>query len=69
MKRHYLDEINKVEIDLSTNETEISPFEADKELINKVSSILANKLLDFANQGGDIKNITPKALFGNKEEL
>ena len=69
MKRHYLDEINKVEINLSTNETEISPFEADKELINKVASILANKILDFANNGGDIKNITPKTLFGNKEEL
>lgn len=69
MKRHYLEELNKVEIDLSTNETEISPFEADQELINKVASILANKILDFANSGGDIKNITPKALFGNKEEL
>ena len=69
MKRHYLEEFNKVEIDLSTNETEISPFEADKELINKVSSILASKILDFANQGGDIKNLTPKALFGKKEEL
>ena len=69
MKRHYLDEINKVEINLSTNQTEISPFEADKELINKVSSILANKILDFANNGGDIKNITPKDIFGKKEEL
>ena len=69
MKRHYLDEINKVEINLSTNETEISPFEADKELINKVASILANKILDFANNGGDIKNITPKDIFGKKEEL
>ena len=69
MKRHYLEEFNKVEINLSTNETETTPFEADKELINKVSSILANKLLDFANQSGDIKNITPKTLFGNKEEL
>ncbi len=58
-----------MEIDLSTNETEISPFEADKELINKVSSILANKLLDFANNGGNIKNITPKDIFGKKEEL
>ena len=69
MKRHYLDEINKVEINLSTNETENFPFEADQELINKVASILANKILDFANNGGDIKNITPKTLFGNKEEL
>ena len=69
MKRHYLDEINKLEINLSTNETETYPFEADQELIKKVASILANKILDFANNGGDIKNITPKALFGNKEEL
>ena len=69
MKRHYLDEINRVEINLSTNETENYPFEADQELINKVASILANKILDFANNGGDIKNITPKTLFGNKEEL
>ncbi len=58
-----------MEINLSTNETENYPFEADQELINKVASILANKILDFANQGGDIKNITPKTLFGNKEEL
>ena len=58
-----------MEINLSTNQTAISPFEADKELINKVSSILANKILDFANNGGDIKNITPKDIFGKKEEL
>ncbi len=69
MKRHYLDEINKVEINLSTNETENYPFEADQSTILKAASILANKILDFANNGGDIKNITPKSLFGNKEEL
>ena len=69
MKRHYLDEFNKVEIDLSTNETENFPFEADQSTILRAASILANKILDFANNGGDIKNITPKTLFGNKEEL
>ena len=69
MKRHYLDEINKVEINLSTNETENYPFEAEQSTILRAASILANKILDFANQGGDIKNITPKTLFGNKEEL
>ena len=69
MKRHYLEEFNKVEIDLSTNETENYPFEADQSTILRAASILANKILDFANQGGDIKNITPKTLFGNKEEL
>ena len=69
MKRHYLDEINRVEIKLSTNETENYPFEADQNTILRAASILANKILDFANQGGDIKNITPKTLFGKKEEL
>ena len=69
MKRHYLDEINKVEINLSTSKTENYPFEADQSTILKAASILANKILDFANQGGDIKNLTPKALFGKKEEL
>ena len=69
MKRHYLDEINRVEINLSTNQTECLPFEADKETILRVSSILTNKLLDFANNGGDIKNVMPKDLFGKKEEL
>ena len=69
MKRHYLDEINKVEINLPTNETENYPFEADQSTILRAASILANKILDFANQGGDIKNITPKTLFGKKEEL
>lgn len=58
-----------MEINLSTNETEKFPFEADQSTILRAASILANKILDFANNGGDIKNITPKTLFGNKEEL
>ena len=58
-----------MEINLSTNETEKFPFEADQNTILRAASILANKILDFANSGGDIKNITPKTLFGNKEEL
>ena len=69
MKRHYLEEFNKVEINLSTNETVNLPFEADKEQLTIAASILASKILDFANQGGDIKNLTPKDLFGKKEEL
>ena len=69
MKRHYLDEINKVEINLSTNQTKTYPFEADKEQLTIAANILTNKILDFANNGGDIKNLTPKDLFGKKEEL
>ena len=69
MKRHYLEEFNKVEINLSTNQTETYPFETDKEQLTIAASILASKILDFASNGGDIKNLTPKALFGKKEEL
>lgn len=69
MKRHYLDEINKMEINLSTNQTEMFPFEANKEQLTIAANILTSKILDFANQGGDIKNLTPKTLFGKKEEL
>lgn len=58
-----------MEINLSTNETETYPFEADQSTILRAASILANKILDFANNGGDIKNITPKDIFGKKEEL
>ena len=54
MKRHYLDEINKVEINLSTNETETSPFEADQSTILRAASILANKILDTAKQSSII---------------
>ena len=69
MKRHYLEEFNKVEVNFSTNQTETYPFEADKEQLTIAASILASKILDFASNGGDIKNLTPKALFGKKEEL
>ena len=69
MKRHYLEEFNKVEINLSTNQTETYPFEADKEQLTIAASILASKILDFASNGGDIKKLTPKTLFGKKEEL
>ena len=58
-----------MEINLSTNETVNLPFEANKEQLTIAASILASKILDFANQGGDIKNLTPKDLFGKKEEL
>ena len=58
-----------MEVIFSTNQTETYPFEADKEQLTIAASILASKILDFANNGGDIKNLTPKALFGKKEEL
>ena len=63
MKRHYLDEFNKVEIDLSTNEVASSPLELDDETLTASASVLANMLLDFARENNSYENLTPKNVF------
>ena len=63
MKRHYLDEFNKVEIDLSTNEVATSPLELDNETLTASASVLANMLLDFVRDNNSYENLTPKNVF------
>ena len=63
MKRHYLDEFNKVEISLSTNEVAASPLELDDETLTSSASVLANMLLDFVRDNGSYDNLTPKNVF------
>ena len=63
MKRHYLDEFNKVEINLSTNEVATSPLELDDETLTASASVLANMLLDFARDNNSYENLTPKIVF------
>lgn len=63
MKRHYLDEFNKVEIDLSTNEVASSPLELDDETLTASASVLANMLLDFVRDNNSYENLTPKNVF------
>ncbi|MBQ8196757.1 MAG: hypothetical protein IJZ73_01710 [Clostridia bacterium] len=63
MKRHYLDEFNKVEIDLSTNEVATSPLELDGETLTASASVLANMLLDFVRDNNSYENLTPKNVF------
>ena len=63
MKRHYLDEFNKVEIDLSTNEVATSPLELDDETLTASASVLANMLLDFVLDNNSYENLTPKNVF------
>ena len=63
MKRHYLDEFNKVEISLSTNEVATSPLELDDETLTASASVLANMLLDFARDNNSYENLTPKIVF------
>ena len=69
MKRQHLQETNRVEIDLSTNKTVFMPFVESKETIKTVAGVLTNKLLDYVNSGGNIKNLTPDKIFGKKERL
>ena len=63
MKRHYLDEFNKVEIDLSTNKVATSPLELDDETLTASASVLANMLLDFVRDNNSYENLTPKNVF------
>ena len=63
MKRHYLDEFNKVEIDLSTNEVATSPLELDDETLTASASVLANMLLDFVRDNNMYENLTPENVF------
>ena len=63
MKRHYLEELNKVEIDLSTNEVATSPLELDDETLTASASVLANMLLDFVRDNNSYENLTPKNVF------
>ena len=63
MKRHYLDEFNKVEIDLSTNEVATSPLELDDATLSASASVLAKMMLDFVRDNGSYDNLTPKNVF------
>ena len=63
MKRHYLDEFNKVEINLSTNEVVTLPLELDDETLTASASVLANMLLDFVKDNGSYDNLTPNNVF------
>ena len=63
MKRHYLDEFNKVEIDLSTNEVATSPLELDDKTLSASASVLAKMMLDFVRDNGSYDNLTPKNVF------
>ncbi|MBE5754480.1 MAG: hypothetical protein E7340_04025 [Clostridiales bacterium] len=63
MKRHYLDEFNKVEINLSTNEVATSPLELGDETLTASASVLANMLLDFVRDNGSYDNLTAQNVF------
>ena len=46
--------------------TSKTPCDLSQEQINKSANILANILIDFVKNGGSIKALTPKNVFGRK---
>ena len=61
--RNEREEINKVEIDLLTNEVVSSPLKIDEKILTVSASVLINKLLDFVRVNGSNKKLTPQNIF------
>ena len=45
------------------------PFAESNETLKTAADVLTNKLLDYVNSGGNVKNLTPDKVFGKKEIL
>ena len=53
-------------MDLISGVIDKTPCDLSQEHINKSATILANVLIDFVKNGGSIKDLTPKNVFGMK---
>ncbi|MDY3845834.1 MAG: hypothetical protein SOZ62_02840 [Eubacteriales bacterium] len=59
---------NIVEVNLLTRETEKGRLNLPKERLEASAKILANILLDYARNGGDMDDLTPDKVFGNTQK-
>ena len=57
---------NCVGVDLLTNEQMCGELNLPQERIEASARILADILLDFAKNGGDMNNLTPENVFGTR---
>ncbi|MDD7458044.1 MAG: hypothetical protein PUK83_06435 [Clostridia bacterium] len=58
---------NTVEVDLSTGQTEKGRLNLPKERSEASTIILANILLDYARNGGNMDDLTPDKVFGRRK--
>ena len=58
---------NTVEVYLSTEHKEKGRLNPPKEIIQTSAKILADILLDYARNGGNMDDLTPENVFGKKE--
>ena len=54
-------------MDLSTGQTEKGRLNLLKERLEASAKILANILLDYARNGGDMDDLTPDKVFGRRK--
>lgn len=55
-------------MDLSTGQTEKGRLNLPKERLDASAKILANILLDYARNGGNVDDLTPDKVFGRRKQ-
>ena len=55
-------------MDLSTEQTEKGRLNLPKERLKASAKILANILLDYARNGGNMDDLTPDKVFGRRKQ-
>ena len=66
VKEAYLIKDNTVTVELGTGITEKGKLDLSFDTIQACAEILANNLLDYAKNGGDMSVLTPSKIFGRK---
>lgn len=59
---------NTVEITFATGESEKGRLDLPKERIQTSAKILADILLDYARNGGNMDDLTPESVFGRRKQ-
>ena len=59
---------NCAKVDLQTRHTEFGELNLPDKKIKASATILANILLDYMKSGGDMKDITPSKVFGQRRK-
>lgn len=59
---------NTVEITFATGEIEKGRLDLPKERIQTSAKILADILLDYARNGGNMDDLTPESVFGRRKQ-
>lgn len=59
---------NTVEVNLSTGHKEKGILNLPKERIQTSAKILADILLDYARNGGNMDDLTPESVFGRRKQ-